>query len=981
MSFDKLIVILPCQSLEGYSLDRQVDHADELLSAWSTLYHPALLATAGALPKWFSAQAPPKDPTGSLVMVPPASEEILTPDWLDLAAGSGAVVIRGLEHRGKMVEAALERLDGGPGSVDPQLAADFLALGFCHLQIEALMREAGYDMGNDIEYYEGQYYDYTGHFDRDLFQRETIAAAEAAAKGDEQAAREQLSAAFGRLTDARRGLPYTYSAEEDPHLLDLTLVAPTTLGQSLRKELAGSLPTNLLVSGRAIEQMARQEPATLAALKEALDKNSVVIIGGEFDERALPLLAPEAILGQFRRGLDAYRQHVDRHPVIFGRRRFGLSPVLPQVLRKFGFTGAVHFTLDDGHFPTSRESKIWWVGIDGTEVEALAKLPLDAGRSRDFLNFAGKVSNTSYNQHNTTAVLAHWPGQTSPWYRDLCRAAAYSPVLGKFRTVTEYLEQSQSISEWTRSGPDEYRSPYLRQAVAGRQPDPISRWARYHRRRAAADALATLSAMVDLAAGGLGQPSSTGSLVCEVDDLEAAESNGHAELADRLRVGLAETVGQFSQLLPRQNVATDDGYLVVNPWSFPRSLLADVSGLDQLPAVGGPIRAAGEAAGRKQVVVDVPAMGFAWVGAGSATPAPPDEASRKVKRRKRKKTREEKPLAEENVVRNERFEVTINPTTGAIQGIHDYVSRGALLAQQIAFRQPRRRRSSQDGFAEDDPEQDYSLMAADEISVTSSGPVVGQIVCRGRLVSRDGKRLARYVQTTEARRASPILELRIDLEVEREPDADPWNSYYAARFAWADATADVYRAVSLASRPTERNQVESPHFVEIRSERKRVTILTGGLPYHRRFGLRKLDTLLVVRGETARSFRLGIGVDLTHPVSAALDFLAPQNVLAQKAPPPTTGTGWLFHVDAKNVIATHWDPLLRDGRVAGFRVRLLETEGRRSETRLRSFRAIASARKVNFQNEQPTELPVADDKITIDLKPHEWAQVEAEFAE
>lgn len=992
MNFERLIVILPCQSLEGYSLDREADHADELLSAWSALYHPALLATARALPRWVSAQGPPKDPAGSLIMVPPSSEEILTSDWLDLAAGSGAGVIRGLEHRDPMVDAALERLDGGSGSVDPHLAADFLALGFCHLQIEVLMREAGYDMGNDIQYYEEQYYDYTGHFDRDLFEKETIAAAEAAVGGDEQSAREQLSAALGRLTDARRGLPYTYSADEDPHLLDLTLVAPTTLGESLREELAGSLPTNLLVSGRTIEQMAREEPATLAALKEALGKNAVVVIGGEFDERALPLLAPEAIVGQFRRGLDAYRRHLDQHPAIFGRRRFGLSPVLPQVLRKFGFTGAVHFTLDDGHFPTSRQSKIWWVGIDGTEVEALAQLPLDAGRSADFLDFAAKVSNTSYNEHNATAVLAHWPGQTCPWYRDLRRVAAYSPVLGEFRTITQYLEQSQSISEWTRSGPDEYRSPYLRQAVAGRQPDPISRWVRYHRRRAAADALGTLSAMVDLAAGGVGQPSSSGGLVCDVDDVEAAESSCHAELDDRLHGRLEETIGQFSRLLPRQKVAADDGYLVVNPWSFPRSVLADVSGLHQLPTVGGPIRAAGlpsvghenappnGSAERKQVVVDVPAMGFAWVGAGSGSPTPPDDANRRSKKRKRRKKREERPLAEENVLRNEHFEVTINPTTGAIQAIHDYVSRGALLAQQLAFRLPRRQRPRQDGFAEEDPEKDYSLMAADEISVTSSGPVVGQIVCRGRLVSRDGERLARYVQTIEARRASPILELRIDLDVEREPDANPWNSYYAARFAWGDATADVYRGVSLASRPTERQQVESPHFVEIRSERKRITILTGGLPYHRRFGLRKLDTLLVVRGETARSFRLGIGVDLTHAVPAALGFLAPEHVHAEKAPPPSTDTGWLFHVDAKNVIATHWEPLLRDGQVAGFRVRLLETEGRRSEAHLRSFRPVASARKVDFQNEQPTELPVADDKITIDLKAHEWVQVEAEFA-
>ena len=980
MKFEKLVVVLPCRSLEGYSLDREVEHAEELLSAWSALYHPALLADAGTLPRWVSADEPPKDPTASLIVLPPSSQQVVASDWLAQATNSGACVIGGLQRRDEMVEAALERLDGGSGSVDPQLAGDFLALGFCHLQMEVLIRDAGYDMGTDVQYYDEQYYDYMGQFDRELLQRETIEAAVAAVKGEEQAARDHLGKAFTQLTDARRGLPYTYSADEDPHLVDLTLIAPTTLGQPLRDELARNVPTNLLISGQVLEQLARQEPATLAALKEALSKNTVVIVGGEFEERALPLLTPEGILGQFRRGLDAYERHLDERPSIFGRRRFGLSPALPQILRKLGFAGAIHFTLDEGQFPTSRKSKIWWVGIDGTEVEAVAQLPVDAARATNFLNFASKVSNTSYQEHNATAVLAHWPGQTSPWYRDLQRMAAYSPVLGEFRTITEYLERSQSISEWVRSGPDDYRSPYLKQDVSRRQPDPISRWVRYHRCRAAVDALGSLCAMADVGGGGETHGPRSEDLLREVEDAEdsgAAESARHAELENRLRRRAEEATARFAGVVPRKGAATEDGYLIVNPWSFSRRVLVDASELRRMPLVEGPIRAAGESAGQKQVVVEVPAMGFAWVGPGTAESAVPEGPKRG--KRRRKKAPAEPPMAEENVLRNEHFEVTIDPTTGAIQAIDDYVSRGARLAQQLGFRWPRPKRARQDGFEGDDLEKDYSIMAADKISVTSSGPVVGQIVCRGRLVSRDGERLARFVETIEARRGSPILALKIDLDVEREPDADPWNSYYAARFAWGDAAADVYRGVCLANRPTERPQLESPHFVDIRSGERRITILTGGLPYHRRFGLRKLDTLLVVRGETARSFRLGIGVNLTHPVPAALDFLAPDHVHREKAPAPAGGSGWLFHLDAKNVVATHWSPLRSGDRIAGFRVRLLETEGRTCRANLRSFRSVESARKTDFQGEQPTELSAQGDKITMDLKAHEWAQVEAQF--
>ncbi|MHC4400962.1 MAG: glycoside hydrolase family 38 C-terminal domain-containing protein [Planctomycetota bacterium] len=979
MKFERLIPVLPCQSLEGYALDRETEHADELLSAWSALYHPELLVNAGSLPTWASAHNPPSDLSGSLIVLPKSSEQIIATGWTEDAVDSGAVVIRGLSRRNEIVEAALGQLDERRRPVDEELAADFLALGFCHMQVEILVRDAGYDMGNDIQYYDDQYYDYAGQFDRQAFQQETLSAAEAVVQGDAQKARQRLGDALTQLTEARRSLPYTYSSDTDPHLLDLTLVAASTLGQSLRDELARRVPVNVRASGKVIEQMAEREPATVSALQNALRENAAAMIGGEFEEPAVPLLTLETILAQFERGLDVYRRLLDREPEVFGRRRFGLSPVLPQVLQKLGLSKALHFTLDDGRFPASKRSRVSWVGIDGTEVDAVAQLPLDAARSGGFLNFAGKVSNASYQEHNATAVLAHWPGRACPWYRDLQRVTAYSPVLGQFRTVTEYLEQVQSTTERTRCDPDEYRSPYLKQAVAARQTDPVSRWVRFHRRRVAADAVQTLVSLAALVGNEVAEPSSAKD-VPELGAITDAEADGDNLSDNHLENRLDEASRRIGDLVPREKGAAETAYLALNPWSFPRRIHAEVSALRRLPTVGGPVDAAHESAGKKQVVLDVPGTGFAWIGAGAEDNQAAEPAERSKGRWRWKKRRESPPIVEENILRNEHYEATINPTTGAVQGIDDYVTRGNRVAQQIAFRLPSPRGSRSDVWESDEEERDYSLMAADEISVTSSGPMVGEIVSRGRLVTRAGEEAARFVQTVRARQGSPVLELEIDLEVDREPGPNPWASYYAARFAWGDAAADVYRSVSLMSRPTDRPQIEAPHFVDVRSEDKRITILTGGLPYHRRIGLRKLDSLLVVRGETCRSFRLGIGVNLTHPVPAALDFLAPQHVRLEQSPPPPSRSGWLFHVDAKNVIATRWEPLISDGRVAGFRVRLLETEGRRGRIGLRSFRPVASARKVDFRGKEPIQLTVSGDGITLSLGAHEWTQVEAEFA-
>ena len=64
--------------------------------------------------------------------------------------------------------------------------------------------------------------------------------------------------------------------------------------------------------------------------------------------------------------------------------------------------------------------------------------------------------------------------------------------------------------------------------------------------------------------------------------------------------------------------------MVTNPLSFSRRVHVDVSGLDCLPETAGAVLRAGEEAGRKSIVVEVPPLGFVCVAAGSGqTPVKP----------------------------------------------------------------------------------------------------------------------------------------------------------------------------------------------------------------------------------------------------------------------------------------------------------------------------------------------------------------------
>jgi len=966
MNLEHLTVLLPCQSLEDLSLRRDPDEAEALLSAWSALYHPALVHRAGSAPGWSRQDSPPSEPEGHLVIVPPCCQAEVPAQWLATAESRGARVIGDLLHREEIIRAALTAAGVAGVAVDSEIVGDFLALGFCHLQIELITRQLRY-MSNLDEY---------------QFGKETVAAAASAVEGDLETTREHLQGAFDLLTEARE---YFYPVET--HLVDLTLVAASTMGAALRRELAGGQPTNLLIGGRVLEEMAEREPETLAALKKAVAEGTARLIGGEMDDWELPLLPAEAILDQLQAGLEIYRRRLGRAPEIFGRRRFGLCPTLPQILLKLGFQGALHFTLDDGRFPHGNQSKINWEGVDGSPVDALVRLPLDAARAERFLELPEKLGDVMDLDHAATAVFAHWPGGQSVWYDDLRRMASYAPALGRFAEIEEYFRDTKYVGQTTQYPVDRYLSPYLRQHVAAELADPISRWVRYHGRRTGYDFLRSLRGMTALVRGtappglDLEPPRPERSSPAQNEPDRAGE-----EWDSRWGQALEQSLAEFSRALPREDEPSRAGCLVVNPASFPRRVHLVGCPAEEVRRPGGPIEASPRTGGENGTVVEVPAMGFAWAdGEQPASRSDESMPSGRTGKRKSKKGRwwrrrppvELPPMAEAQeehyALRNKFFEVKVDRTTGAIHSLHDYRSRDNRLAEQLALRAAP---GAEGAAAGNDPENQYSVMAAEEIVITEAGPMVGEVVARGRLVDRRGQRLAGYEQVLRAWRGSRILEIEIELDVDRLPGGDPWRSYYGVRFAWSDPTVDVVCGTTSTGVATEASRLESPYYIDLRTEKLRTTILTAGLPFHQRRGLRKLDTLLVVRGERARRFRLGVGVDLPYPMPAALEMLAPRTIVAEDCAGPRPRSAWLLHVSARNVLVTAWEPICTDGRPTGIRARLLETEGRQTELSLTTIGKVKQAEKTDFRGEDRQPLETHDDRVRLVIRPREWLQVE-----
>jgi len=914
MKFSELILVLNCHTFDDFPIFHEGEEAEGLLAGWTALWHPLLVASAQSTPTWCRADSPPEQLQDRLLVIPSVSIKDLPGGFSQRTKEAGAFVIRKLTQRSEIVAAALAELDGGDAVLDPDLVADFFALGYCHLQTELLTRRMRY----------------MSVLDESQFKDRCLEAATATIQGDAVTARERLGNCFSLLAEAK-----AHFYPVDAYLIDLTLVAGTTLGESLRAELRRDVPLNVMLSGATLEQMAREQPETLELLREKIHAGTVSLVGGDYGETDLPLRSAESILAELQRGLATYERYLERRPVVYGRRKFGLTPALPQILDKLGFVGVLHTALDDGRFPSADGGKTRWEGLDGTAIDAIPRVPFDASASGPFLQLSDKMGHAMDHDHVAALSFAHWPGTVADWYTDLRRMAKYAPALGRFITLNEFFQTTDTAGYMSRFEADEYRSPYLQQAVIRRTADPLSAVVREYEQEAVARQRTALGLLATVSQG---------------REITAATDVAGATQA-------------FVAALPRGKEGGEPGVLVANPASYTRRIPVDVERLSSLPDVQGPVLLAAEQHGRQQAVVEVPALGFAWVGAGRSGSA---------------RRGAETVIARDNILANDLMIVTFNPTTGSLHSLHDHKTRGNRFSQQLAVRIPKAGAAPGDAWTDPDKNAIYSVMGCDELKIVESTPLVGEILTRGRMMNLDGSTLGKYEQRARLWQGSRVLQLDIRLELNEELRSDPWNSYVAARFAWPDSTCEIYRSIHGASHRTDAKRIEAPLFVDIRAGGNRTTILSGGLPYHRRIGLRQLDTLLLVKGETAQSFRLGIGIDLPYAAPAAWDLFAAPTV-QENMPAPAAPSGWLFHIDARNVIATHWEPLVENGKVVGFRARLQETDGRSGRVNLRTFRNVGTARLLNFQQAPRGELTVAGDRIQLDFANYEWQMLEARW--
>ena len=93
MKFTELTVLLPCHSLEDFPVYYEGAQADELLCAWCSLWHPALLASAAAVPAWHRIDVPPETFSGRLMTIAPSCLDRLPAGYVARAKNEGGWLV------------------------------------------------------------------------------------------------------------------------------------------------------------------------------------------------------------------------------------------------------------------------------------------------------------------------------------------------------------------------------------------------------------------------------------------------------------------------------------------------------------------------------------------------------------------------------------------------------------------------------------------------------------------------------------------------------------------------------------------------------------------------------------------------------------------------------------------------------------------------------------------------------------------------
>jgi hypothetical protein len=926
----------------GLPTDHPLMLSEPEMAAWwngyLALWHPAVLAGLSA-PAKQASQYDHETPTpGHIFAVPDAPELYMPDDWRSRVQNSSAAAFTATANRGETLahlKQALAAFDRTPEAIarlelSPERVTPFLAIGFGYLVVEHLFDA----MQHEHILANGDFWTEVQH------------AVAALTDPDPIAFRAHLQHAADKLQAAREVL-YPVAI----HLLDFVLPDERKLNETLPKSFDSRTPVNLIAGGSLLECIREEFPERFAEIKQRINDSSgaptLELCTGAYSERDDTLLPVESQLWNLRKGIQTAKDLLGVDAKVYARKKSSFSPQTPQFLLATGYEKAILLAFDGAVVPSHRSTVTSWSSPDGKQIDGFTRAPQPAHQSQTFFNIVHALHETIMQDTAATYALVHTENQPAACYHDWLNLSAFGPILGQWTTISNYLGQATAGEYAPANTADDFSADWLDERSTAHLPDAVSGFARHLRQRRRLDtALGHLALLRGLGAGASAEAASL--LESELEELETRLEGGPAAIIPQL----VEVEQKAAQLLAdRLQVHSADGtagFMLLNPCSFIRRMSLELDGVTGPIPVNGPVKAAQFDPDKARLVVEVPAFGFAWIprsATGSALP------------------RARMKLADTNMVRNEFFEAEIDLKTGALKAFRDLRTRISRVGQQLVF-------------------NPGSVMQAKQVKVTCVGPALGEVTSEGAILNEHGEVLATFRQRFRAWLGRPLLEIRIEIYPEKQPEGYPWHAYFGSRFAWRDERATLLRGGNASSYITNHTRPVSPDFLEVRNAGERTTIFPCGLPFLHRHGGRMVDVILIPEGEQAKSFDIALGLDREYPAQTALGLGTPATVVpTTKGPPPAGASGWLFHLDAPNLVMTS----LRPGRpgeraTSAIVARLLECTTFGGAAELRCARNPVGAATLDANGNTLTKLSVNGDAVSLDVLASDMQSVRVDFA-
>ncbi len=964
------VTLIPCHTLEDFPSFLEDAEAKSLLAAWTAAWHPSLIATTGRLPRWNRADSLPETLAGQLIFVP-ASAEPKLPSGFQAAiqAEISCRVVRADDRSGFLREC--ERVVPGILAPETNVTAsagtrtitpdDFFALGYAWLQVQLMTRRLRY----------------TSNLDEIFFSSRVVEAAQKLIAGDGVEAAAALHEAFDALAQER-----DHYFSNDPHLIDLTLLASTTLGSSLALTLSKTLqaeqpPINVLIDCTLARTVAESQEPAAKQLLQLIDTEVVGVAGGGLKSN---LAIHHQTAASARQAVADAKSATDRYLgkrcEVFARVAGPTPGDLAMSIAKENYIGAIPIDFASGEGWASEAKLIWSSSVPSIDV--LVSKPIDGSRSDSFLSLAVRLGQAIDSGEIAAALIVHWPDGESDAYRDLRRAASWGLALGRFWKIDDFFRTGQHPYHHHRGQAAAGADHWLSSQVAEKAGDPLALAAKSYIDLITTEAACSIEALATLINPiSLPRPSQSNDL----EDFSEKRSSS-AELllhaantfCDRLTGGHLSTE-KVSHSVHSPLVAKPvNSYVVINPHAAATRVALR---MDAAPVLTESVFGATKGVdGRFDVTVDVPAHGFVAL---RAAPTPP----------RRRWLSSPNRIAKGAMLINEFMQVEISPTCGGIKGVYSSGRSNRYSMRMV--------------HVDDDAGSDtlVSDMMARALRVVRSDEALGVIETEGVLTWGDSRPAAEFTMRYSLARGSRWLWVEADLDSFNTSllGVNPWRSYVAIRSAIATEAAILLAPLRDKLHRVEGKRLDSPAGLLIDETSRQTLLFNDGRPAHRRRGDRYLDSILLVRGEQPRPLRFAVGFDCPSPLTALRAIAVPPTVVelaspvadASAAPPSIPASGWLMHCATTDVQICDLRTESTSPLILTFLAVATRCESRKAKVRFCRSLVIAH-REANGANRASSSVDASDpsdgfeviehsgDSIEFSLVGHEVTRIRVELA-